>query len=784
MPRLLTRLVTLFLFMTAALSAQTVPYENLVIEKIDISIANAPPDLDYNYTLITNRMKTRAGDVFSQTVFDGDLKILIQEYDRVEPCLDVVNCKLYITLKIWLRPQIRTIRWEGNCAYSSKDLQKELGMEPGAIFDRLAFNKGFNKLRAYYVKKGYYEAELDYDVEFDDVTNDVDIVITVNEGRCGKVKNIIYEGLTSCEIEEIEEMMVTKEYNFFMSWFTDEGIYSNEAMQHDQFVILTYLQNHGYADAKVSVEIVDVCSNRINVIIRADKGDLYTFGELTFEGNCIFTDEQIRSRFTIETGCPYSPEKVRETMLRIVDLYGKFGYIDAVADFEPTLNPDCPIYDLHFEIEEGEQFRIGLIKVFGNCSTQTNVILHECLLIPGEIFNILKLKKTEERLHNIGYFKCVNVYAVRTEDCSELGGNYRDVHIEVDETNTGNFSAYAGFSNLESIFGGFSITEKNFNIRGFPRVFKDGYRAMRGGGEYAYFNTTIGSKSRSYSFSWAKPYFNDTPWIVGFDIEQSNVRYISNDYYFNSIGLNVHGKLPINDYMRVGVHYRIKNTAVHVVNAGNLNELLVKEAKNSGLISAAGAAFYFDSTDCPRKPTKGWRSTFQWEYAGLGGDHHFFGFAYTNTWYWKMFTRKGIFKARCDNRFLVPVGNTSYLTMPLDERLYLGGENVVRGYKQYALGPKFPGTNDPRGGLSLNLLSIEYSHPIWKRLDGFLFCDAGHLSPGLWHIGEFKTSVGFGVRFVVFENGPPISLGFGFPINPENDRDDVQNFFFNLGAQF
>ena len=46
---------------------------------------------------------------------------------------------------------------------------------------------------------------------------------------------------------------------------------------------------------------------------------------------------------------------------------------------------------------------------------QTRVIFHEILLVPGEVFNIEKLQKTEERLRNIGYFKHVNVYAVKSE---------------------------------------------------------------------------------------------------------------------------------------------------------------------------------------------------------------------------------------------------------------------------------------------------------------------------------------------------------------------------------
>ncbi len=94
------------------------------------------------------------------------------------------------------------------------------------------------------------------------------------------------------------------------------------------------------------------------------------------------------------------------------------------------------------------------------------MILHECLLIPGEVFNVDKLKKSEERLTNVGYFKCVNVYIAQSNDQLGLECNYRDVHIEVEEQGTGHFGAFFGYSTAEDLFGGISITEKNFNYKG------------------------------------------------------------------------------------------------------------------------------------------------------------------------------------------------------------------------------------------------------------------------------------------------------------------------------
>ncbi len=154
------------------------------------------------------------------------------------------------------------------------------------------------------------------------------------------------------------------------------------------------------------------------------------------------------------------------------DLYGQKGYIDASVQFETSLKEDEPIFDVDYMIDEGQQYKIGLIHIFGNSSTENNVILRESLLVPGETFDSRKLKATQQRLESVGYFKTVNVYAVRTPDDAALGDNYRDVYIEVEETSTGNVSLFMGFSSMDDVFGGLDLTERNFHIANIGKALK------------------------------------------------------------------------------------------------------------------------------------------------------------------------------------------------------------------------------------------------------------------------------------------------------------------------
>lgn len=797
-----------FLALSMQLFAEVIPYDSQLVDKVDITITNDPSS---NGEGIRSRLKTKEGKIFSQTDFDADLKLLAKDYDHIEPCVESVNNHIHVSLKVWPKPRIHSILWEGNKQMDSEALNKELKISKGALFDKQEFNKAFHAVKSHYVKSGYFEAEMAYRLEDIPDSNEVDIVICVEEGRAGMIECIRFEGFTCEEEHTLSELIVTKKYNIFLSWLMGTGTYNEDMIQHDKYQVLNYVQNEGYADAVVNIRVEEAeKDHRIIIIISVDKGEYYTFGDITFEGNSLYPDETIKKLIHIRRGQAFSPEQIHETIRKIMNYYGRYGYIEAVVNYEPKRKGTELVYSVHLTITEGEQYRVGLIKVFGNNITQTKVILHETLVMPGEVFNSNKLKLTEQRLQNVGYFKNVNVYAVRTEGTSVLPGNYRDVHIEVEETGTGNIGAFVGFSTAENIFGGVNLTEKNFNIAGLGRAGRDGLGALRGGGEYAHITATFGQTNKSYVLSWTKPYFLDTPWSVGFEANISQNEYISSHYDIKSQGITFHGTYPWNAFVRIGVHYRLSDTQIHIdeskfepeeylgdskdddakdefdrieKNKAYVLNKLKHQARNAGVISAVGSSIIYDATDHPMKPSSGLKSKMEVEFAGLGGKHHFFAFAYLNTWYYDIYG-KATLKLRGDARFLFPVFGGGPLDLPLDERFFIGGDSQIRGFTPYRLGPTIPWClEDPLGGVSMQLLSAEIYRPIISRVEGFIFVDAGNVSEHRGNFDILACSTGFGCRIQIMDNGPPLTVGMGFPIGSYRSTD-IKKFFINIGGKF
>jgi len=774
---------------------ETESYESKTVGRIDVQMEKLASDAPFDPKPVLVKLKTKVGDPFSQMVFDNDLKTLSEEYDRLEPSIDMLNGQLYLTIKVWARPIISQIEWVGNLHFSSKTLQKELGIKPKKTFNRTEFNKAFSKVKEYYVKKGYFESQLFYNLIPDPKTGQVKISVTVHEGRSGVIENIIFKGFTLKEKSHLLNMIYTKKYNFFTSWLTGSGIFNEEAVEQDKLTIANFLQNKGYADAKVDIQVNESqVQGKVVLIVSVDRGPVFRFGQLSFKGNSLFSNEEIEKVFTVRPESTYATDKLRQTAQSIRDLYGRKGFIETNVQFEIQMVADQPIYNVHFEIEEGEEYKIGLIRVFGNVQTQTHVILRESLLIPGETFDSAKLKATQQRLELIGYFKNVNVYAVRTQDDELLGEKYRDVYIEVDEITTGNMSLFFGLSSADGVFGGLDITETNFNYKGIGYLFKDGPSALRGGGEYAHAKITLGAKQRSYNMSWLTPYFRDTLWKVGFDVffsqtqlenkkkheVKENHKY-KKKYEIDSFGGSVYAFYPLNAYWSFGTKYRFKHGKTYVDKKASEEQKELR--KLDGNVSAIGTTLNFDSTDSIMKPHRGFRSGLEAEYAGIGGDYFFMKYSYANTYYQQLWKR-GILKSRWEYRFIQPIpglGTKKAKNIPVFERFFLGGENSVRGYKAFDLGEHFE-NGDPKGGTSASVLSVEYLQEIISVLDAFAFIDAGSVKLQTFQLSKYKMSWGVGVRLEVM-NRMPITLGVGFPVNPDS-KSQVQKFFFSMGGQF
>ena len=90
--------------------------------------------------------------------------------------------------------------------------------------------------------------------------------------------------------------------------------------------------------------------------------------------------------------------------------------------------------------------------------------------------------------------------------------NYADLDIIVAETQTGRVNFGGAYNSDNGLVGQFTVDERNFDIRAFPRSFRELFNgtAFRGGGQTFRLELVPGSNLERYLVSFSEPYFRGT----------------------------------------------------------------------------------------------------------------------------------------------------------------------------------------------------------------------------------------------------------------------------------
>ena len=202
----------------------------------------------------------------------------------------------------------------------------------------------------------------------------------------------------------------------------------------------------------------------------------------------------------MKEGSIYTPKGLKDDSKALVDGYGAGGFVD--VDILPQGTSAGPgVVDLTYIISEGSRSFVERINIAGNTRTKDKVLRREILILPGDVFNTVRVETSKTRLENLGYFEKVDTYP---EDTGIPGR--KDLLVQVQEKRTGALNFGAGFSSIESLIGFVELTQGNFDLLNFP--------TFTGAGQKFRLRIQTGTESQNYLLSLTDPYFLDQPFVV------------------------------------------------------------------------------------------------------------------------------------------------------------------------------------------------------------------------------------------------------------------------------
>jgi outer membrane protein insertion porin family len=430
--------------------------------------------------------------------------------------------------------------------------------------------------------------------------------------------------------------------------------------------------------------------------------------------------------------------------------------------------------DVRYEVTEGPISYVDHVDVDGNKATKTYVIRREVVVKPGDRFSASRVRKSRERIMNLGFMDEVDVdLQPAPADPDKV-----DLTFDVTEGKPGVLTAGAAYSSVDGLIGTLSVQHLNFLGRA-QRVSA---------------NWSFGKRVQDYSVSWTTPWVGDSPTSLGLDVFHTRrINPFQGDlsaYTEHRTGASVRvGPRFQEDKYLLNFSYTIQQVKVDGIDPNqNFGGALLESTSVQSLI---GAEFARDTRDSIWDPTRGARHGVGATLSGgpLMGDIDFFEPTVTNQLHWTLYNPEDwpfVLSLFHRGGYVTAFGATKQV--PVQNRFYIGGQDSLRGYSPSGE------AGYVSGGKLYDVANLEFGFPLAREhhksiVKLVVFADAG----GAWdrvrdasaRIGtrerDLRTDVGLGIRFVT--PAFPIRLDYGYGLN-HRPGEKLYQINFGLGPLF
>lgn len=731
--------------------------------------------------VIQGAIKSKVGDPFSIEKVREDLRSIFNLGYFTDVQLDIKSTPQgrEVIFIVFEKPSIREVLIKGNVKVKLEDIKEKISLPPRSILNLEKVKENSEQIRKLYFSKGYYGVRVEEKVDYLE-TNEVLITFIIHEGPKGHIKKVVFKGNKEIKSSQLKKAMMTKQRNI-LSFITKTGILDEDVLKNDIQLLSAYYFDHGYLEAKISEPKIDLSNpKKIQIEIEIAEGPRYSFGTIDFKGDLLTTKEDLFKTITLKRGDAYSNTAIRKDVNTLTELFANQGYAYVEITPETVTDEKNLLVHLTFDIEKKKQVSFEKIQIVGNTKTRDKVIRRELQVAEGELYNVSKMNKSQDRLRRTGFFKEVNLVTSRgsTEDKINLD-------VKVEEAPTGSISFGVGYSSIESVVGSASISDRN--LLGY------GYNGL--------LSFSLGAKTQNFKLAFTDPYFLGYPFSAGLSLYHENVE-VFDKYSYKTAGGSISIGKELTEKTRLDGMYKLEKINVYDVSSDASS--YIQKQRGEKTTSAILITPSFDTRDDYYNPRRGARHSLSIQNAGgiLGGDNYFVKVVGETSWFFPLplYTTLNL---RAKGGMVFPYGGKvdvmervedpdhpgeyEYVLvkknrLPIYEKFYFGGLHTIRGFEYGMAGP-LDRNREPIGAEKMIVFNSEFIFPLSREigLRGALFWDIGKA----WGVGDersytlvnhkpvknvekdrgIKTSAGFGVRW--FSPFGPIHIDVGFNLNPK-----------------
>ncbi len=793
------------------------------IDRVDVKFVG-PASVSEQF--VRGNIRLKAGATYLPNQTEDDVHSLYgtgQFYNIRVGVVQADDGGVVLTYIVQVRPRISDIRLVGNKKVSDAKLKKKITVKVGEALDEQKLFADTLEMQKLYEKYGYPDSTVKYALSIDETSGSGSVTFQVTETLKTKITKIEFIGATSFKPKVLLKQMKTVQHWMF-SWLTGSGVFKQDDFDSDRDRLEDFYRSHGYLDFEVKdVKLDHPTPNTMIIRLYVFEGRQYKVGAVTFSGTTLLDTNAVRPdfqpgpvpkhepeqsdwlqrrdlsrNFTMKTGNIFTPDGLGKDTTALQDFYGSKGFIEVAQGQALRVihspNVDTGTMDLEFQIDEGQKSYVEKIDIRGNLKTKDKVIRRELAISPGETFDMVRVKISKERLEGMQYFSKVDL---RPEPTDPPIAGRKDLIVNVEEQNTGNFTLGAGFSSVDALVGYVEVSQENFDLFHPP--------TFTGGGQKLRLKVQLGTQRQDYEISFTEPWFMNRKLTLGVDLYRHQLDFESPNSIFNEDRTGM--KLSLtralwSDFFIGSISYTLEDVGI-TLNDGwhgweptlpiftppNVPQAILNQTGDH-LYQRIGASLAYDTRNSVQLPDHGQRTEFETEISY--GDTTFYKLELKTDWFFKGFFKGHVIEA--GGRAGV-AQSLSGGDVPFYDRYYLGGLYSLRGFKYRNIGPRDPNylnnqfqgiPDEPIGGDSYWFGSAEYSIPILEKDGGVglrvaVFYDVGSVGAKPYAFsGSFDDNWGLGFRLNIPRLGP-LRLDYGIPIHHDANNGSTGQFQFGVG---
>jgi outer membrane protein insertion porin family len=651
---------------------------------------------------VRSYLTVQPGDAFDNDKLDKSLKALFGTGLFADVNLQREGDALIV--RIVENPIINRVAYEGNERFDDKAINDEVHLKPRSVYTRTKVQADVKRILDLYRRSGRFAATVEPKV-VQLPQNRVDLIFEVNEGKLTGIQSINFVGDKAFGNGELQAIISTKESRWYR-FFSSDDTYDPDRLTYDRELLRKYYLAKGYADFRVVSAVAELTPARDGFIITfaIEEGERYHVGKVGLNvGLKNLKPEELQPLLTTMEGDWYNADEVEKSINKLTTAVGDRGY--AFVDIRPlvTRNKEQHTVDLTYDIAEGPRVYVERIDINGNVATLDRVIRRQFTVAEGDAFNTSKVKRSEQNLKNLGFFKKVEV--------TNVPGSAPDktvVNVNLEEQSTGELSVGTGFSTTEGLLANVGIHQSN----------------LLGQGQDLRLNGTLSQFVKAVDLSFTEPYFLNRPLAAGWDIFQTqnnNQRLQTYDLY--SLGATGRLGFDLTQDLHNTWRYTIRQDSI--TNIQSNTSLFIQQEAASRTESVIGTSLYWDQRNDHVTPTGGYYISADGSFAGLGAEVRYLKGVLGAGYYYQI-APNWVVRAKVEGGAVMGINQDVFI----GDRFYVGGDNL-RGFANAGIGPRDTNTDDALGGNDYYTASLQMGVPLGLPeelgVSGRLFVDAGSL---------------------------------------------------------